>query len=222
MDQDLLRANLEALLFVCEEPQNLRRLAEAIPDATKQEVQEALDALMREYAVERFGIQVVEIAGGYQMCTKATYAASINKLFERRRKRSLSKPGLETLAIVAYRQPITRAEIEAIRGVNVDGAIHTLLDRRLIKIAGRKEVAGRPFLYRTTKSFLHCFGLKSLSDLPKVDDIAQGLQPLEQAEEQPQLWDQAQEDQPLSSTDAPPVPIEGEDDQPPESTPTES
>jgi len=189
MDSEILRANLEALLFVSEEPQSVSRLAEAIPGTSPEEVQDALDSLMREYTAERFGIQLVEIAGGYQLCTKGAYSASINKLFERRRSRTLSKPALETLAIIAYRQPITRAEIEIIRGVNVDGVLHSLLERRLVKISGRKEIPGRPFLYRTTKSFLQYFGLKSLADLPKVDDITHGLQPLQEPEEeQPDLF----------------------------------
>jgi len=201
MDSDTLRANLEALLLVSEEPQTAARLAEAIPGATREEVQEGLDALMREYTEERFGIQLAEIAGGFQLCTKAAYSESINKLFERRRTRTLSKPALETLAIVAYKQPITRAELEIIRGVNVDGVIHSLLERRLVKISGRKDIPGRPFLYRTTKSFLHYFGLNSLNDLPKVEDITHGLQPLGQQEQaQPELFD-AMEEQ-LSSPDA--------------------
>lgn len=186
---EALRANLEALLFVSEEPQHITRLADAIPDATREQIQEAVDQLIKEYASERYGIQLVEIAGGYQMCTKSSYAASINKLFEKRRRRSLSKPALETLAIIAYKQPITRAEVEIIRGVNVDGAVHTLLERHLIKISGRKDVPGRPFLYRTTKSFLQYFGLKSLADLPKVEDVTLGLQPPADYQEQPEFWD---------------------------------
>ena len=214
MDSEILRANLEALLFVSEEPQSVTRLCEAIPGTTREEVQEALDTLMRECTAERFGIQLAEIAGGYQLCTKAAYSASINKLFERRRTRTLSKPALETLAIIAYRQLITRAEIEIIRGVNVDAVLHSLLERRLVKISGRKEIAGRPFLYRTTKSFLQYFGLKSLADLPKVDDITHGLQPPEDMEqEQPGFWDNVE-----AEGEAPP-PRETDDSSSSEETP---
>ena len=191
MEQEILRANIEALLFVSEDPQTIPRLAEAVPGTSREEIQQILDDLKQEYAVERSGIELVEIAGGYQLCTKPAYAASINKLFERRRKRTLSKQALETLAIIAYRQPLTRAEVEIIRGVNVDGSLHSLLERRLIKIAGRKNIPGRPFLYRTTKSFLQYFGLKRLADLPKVEDITHGLQPLQDQygeDQQPQLW----------------------------------
>ncbi len=204
MEPSILRANLEALLFVSEEPQSLMRLAEAIPDVSRDEVQQALAVLAEEYKDSRYGLDLVEVAGGFQVCTKPDYADSINRLFERRRKRTLSKPALETLAIVAYKQPITRAEMEAIRGVNVDGAIHTLLERRLIKIGGRKEVPGKPFFYRTTKSFLQYFGLKSLSELPKVDDIAQGLKPLhdqqleQESPQQPELWS-GMEEEPISN-----------------------
>jgi segregation and condensation protein B len=169
-------ANLEALLFVSEDPQSLDRLCEAIQGAERKDVKEALDNLSEEYKEEDRGIQLIEIAGGYRLCTKDVFADSISRLFERKRKRTLSGPALETLAIVAYKQPITRPEIEAIRGVNVDGALHTLLERHLVKIGGRKEVPGRPFFYRTTKSFLKYFGLNSLKDLPKVEDITQGLQ----------------------------------------------
>jgi segregation and condensation protein B len=196
MDRELLRANLEALLFVSEDPQSVTRLNDAIPEAEREEIREVLEEMGREYQEGAHGIHLVEIAGGYQICTKPVFATSINKLFERRRKRSLSKPALETLAIIAYKQPITRAEVEVLRGVNIDGALHTLLERRLVKIAGRKDVPGKPFLYRTTKSFLQYFGLKSLKELPKVEDVSQGLQPPEELlsrEEEPELWDNVEE-----------------------------
>ncbi len=221
MESEFLRANLEALLFVSEEPQTITRLSEAMPGTTPEQVQEALDTLMREYTAERYGIQLAEIAGGYQLCTKGSYSASINKLFERRRTRTLSKPALETLAIIAYRQPITRAEIEIIRGVNVDGVLHSLLERRLVKISGRKEIPGRPFLYRTTKSFLQYFGLNSLADLPKVDDITHGLQPLQEPEEeQPALFDELEEQpgSPDSKSGAPASRESDETQNPPDKT----
>jgi segregation and condensation protein B len=199
MDNIILQSNLEALLFVSDEPLNLKRLAEVIEGASREELSKALDDLMQRYEEEKYGIQLVEIAGGYQLCTKPACADAINKLFEKRRKRTLSKAALETLAIIAYKQPITRGEVEAIRGVNVDGAVHTLLERRLVKIAGRQDAPGRPFLYRTTKSFLQYFGLKNLKDLPKVEDVSQGLnQQPQDAEDsgvgdQPGLFEQPEE-----------------------------
>ncbi|MCA9437436.1 MAG: SMC-Scp complex subunit ScpB, partial [Candidatus Omnitrophica bacterium] len=114
-------------------------------------------------------------AGGLLLATKHDLAEQVDKLLERRKKRTLSQAALETLAIIAYRQPITRAEIEAIRGVNVDSMVHTLLQRRLIKISGRKDVPGQPFMYRVTKQFLNHFGLRDLGELPKIDEISQAL-----------------------------------------------
>ena len=216
MENEQLRATLEALLFVSEEPQSAKRLAAAIPDIREDAVKETLGTMMQEYESERFGIQLVEIAGGYQLCTKSDNNIAINKLFERRRRRSLSKASLETLAIVAYKQPLTRAEVEIIRGVNCDGSLHSLLERRLIKIAGRREIAGRPFLYRTTKSFLQYFGLNSVKDLPKVEDITQGLGPL-QADDQPEFWDELSEDSEAVGVAGAP-----EEARPEETSPTET
>ncbi len=129
-------------------------------------------------------LQLVEIAGGYQLCTKPEMSVHIDRFFERRKRATLSGAALETLAIIAYQQPITRAELEAIRGVNVDYIVHSLLERRLIRVAGRKDAPGKPFMYRTTRFFLEYFGLGSLDDLPQVDELREAFsrEPSEQQE----------------------------------------
>lgn len=167
---------LESLFFATEEPLTLERLLEVIPGETA----ESLKATLEEWRLglsedETRGLQLLEVAGGYLLATRPQNAEYVDRLLERRKKRTLSQAALETLAVIAYREPIIRAEIEAIRGVNVDSMIHTLLQRRLIKISGRKDVPGHPFLYRTTKHFLQHFGLRSLAELPKIDELSQAL-----------------------------------------------
>jgi len=176
---------LEALFFATDEPLTVKRIAEVLPDKSPEEIGEALEEWRKSVDQdETRGLQVVEVAGGYLLGTKHDLAEHVDKLLERRKKRTLSQAALETLAIVAYRQPITRAEIEAIRGVNVDSMVHTLLQRRLIKISGRKDVPGQPFMYRVTKQFLNHFGLRDLSELPKIDEISQALAEAEFEEEE--------------------------------------
>jgi segregation and condensation protein B len=120
-------------------------------------------------------LQFIEIAGGYQIVTRPDLHEWVRRLFQERTTQKLTAQGLETLAVIAYRQPITAAEITEVRGVNTSGVLNTLLERHLIKIVGRKQVVGRPFLYATTKEFLIRFGLNDLSDLPKVEDMAEAL-----------------------------------------------
>lgn len=170
--QDInLKRVLEALLFVAPEPLSASRLEE-LTEGIRGEgelVRDALAELDREYEAEGRSFTIQKLAEGYQMRTRDIYAPWIRKLYRSRRTVYLSKPALETLAIVAYKQPITRGEIEAIRGVAVDGLLKSLLDRELIKISGQKEVVGRPYLYRTCRKFLEHFGLASLSDLPPLE-----------------------------------------------------
>lgn len=170
------RAVIEAILFVSDEPQPAGRIAQLLEGVDIREVAAALDEIGRAYEGPQHGIQVVEMAGGYQMATKEQCRAYLDRYFERRRRTRISTAALETLAIIAYRQPVTRAEIEAVRGVNVDGVVHSLLERRLIKIAGRKEVPGQPFLYRTTVDFLKHFGLRSLDDLPQLEALMRAFE----------------------------------------------
>jgi segregation and condensation protein B len=127
--------------------------------------------LQNEYEAQNRGIRVIEIAGGFQMITNSNFAPFLKKLFKNRYSDKLSKPALESLAIIAYKQPLTKSEIESLRNVNVDGVMKSLIEKNLIRICGRKKVPGRPFVFGTTREFLEHFGLKSLSDLPKMEDF---------------------------------------------------
>ncbi|MFH2138811.1 MAG: SMC-Scp complex subunit ScpB [Candidatus Omnitrophota bacterium] len=168
---------VEALLFVSEKPITMKQITEVCDKIEVSQIKEALKDLKEEYAKNDRGIQIVEVAGGYQFCTNPDCAAYIKKLYKTRRVWRLSGPSLETLAIIAYKQPVTRSEIEFIRGVNVDGVVKTLSERGLIKIKGRKDVPGKPILYGTTEEFLQYFGLKSLQDLPTLEEFtAQALE----------------------------------------------
>lgn len=163
---------LEAYLFVAVEPVKPGEIAKVL-GLEAMAVEEALEDLTNAYARRiNAGLHIVRIAGGYQMATRPALAADIARLLAAPGGRArLSKPALETLAIIAYQQPVTQAEVEAVRGVNVDAVLKTLAERRLIREEGRKAVAGRPILYVTTPDFLHYFGLDTLEDLPPLEDI---------------------------------------------------
>jgi segregation and condensation protein B len=153
-------------------PKVLYKLLDAEPS---EDVAASLAALKAEYDGREGGLQMVEVAGGYQIVTKPELNEWVRRLFHEHKTMRLSVQALETLAVVAYKQPVTAPEIAEIRGVNTAGVLGTLLDRRLIKIVGRKRVVGRPFMYGTTRDFLDRFGLKDLSDLPKIEDLAEAL-----------------------------------------------
>jgi len=163
---------LEAYLFVATEPVEPAEIGRLL-NIEAAAVEEALEDMANAYARRiNSGLHVVRIAGGYQMATRPQLAEGVARLLAAPGQKSrLSKPALETLAIIAYQQPVTQAEIEAVRGVNADGVLKTLTERRLVQEAGRKEVPGRPFLYGTTPDFLHYFGLNTLEDLPPLEDI---------------------------------------------------
>ena len=163
---------LEAYLFVATEPVSPAEIARIL-QLEAVVVEEALEDMVNAYSRRiNSGLHVVRIAGGYQMATRPALASDIARLLAAPGQKSrLSKPALETLAIIAYQQPVTQAEIEAVRGVSADGVLKTLAERRLILETGRKEVAGRPILYGTTPDFLHYFGLHTLEDLPPLEDI---------------------------------------------------
>ncbi|MCL5981042.1 MAG: SMC-Scp complex subunit ScpB [Firmicutes bacterium] len=160
-----LKPLLEALLFVTEEPLPADKLA-GITGAALKDIRSCLAELQQEYLVSDRGLQVMEVARGFQLATKPEVAPIVEKLFKEENRYTLSQAALETLAIIAYRQPVTRVDMEAIRGVKVDGVLDTLLKRRFIRVTGRKDAAGRPMLYGTTREFLQYFGLKDLSELP--------------------------------------------------------
>lgn len=164
-----LKPIVESLLFAAGAPVALRRLAEVI-GVTQAEVKPALAALQEDYRVPGRGIALAEVAGGYQLRTVPDYAEYVKTLIREKPNR-LSRAALETLAIVAYRQPITKAEVEAIRGVDADGVLNSLLTKKLIRVLGRKDVPGRPWVYGTTPQFLELFGLSDLSSLPPLPEI---------------------------------------------------
>jgi segregation and condensation protein B len=166
---------LYALLFASDRPLSASRLAEAFGDAEKEVVENLLGELAKQINEDSHVPFVMkEIGGGYQLVTKAAHAPYIRKLFQIKKSRRLSKSVLETLAIVAYKQPVTRAEVEAIRGVSVAHAFDQLLEKRLIKITGVADAPGRPKLHRTSDEFLVQFGLKSLKELPTLEEVQEG------------------------------------------------
>ena len=170
MEREQLKPIVESLLFASDGPVTLPRLAEVIEGAERSEIAAAVQELQAEYDSAGRGFRIAEVAGGYQMQTARENADWVKKLYRDRPAR-MGRATLETLAIIAYKQPMTRAEIEAIRGVDVDGVVATLLDRRLIRIVARKDVPGRPFLYGTTPEFLQLFNLKDLSHLPTLKEM---------------------------------------------------
>ena len=163
-----LKGNLEALLFVNGDPLSLKRIAEIL-EVDQENVKLLLAQLIQDMNQQERGLTIIEVAGGYQLCTKPHLAGFLEKLVQIKENK-LSIPALETLSIIAFKQPITKQEIEAIRGVRVDKVLANLLERNLIKELGRKEAIGRPIIYGTTEVFLKCFGLKSLEDLPELPE----------------------------------------------------
>jgi segregation and condensation protein B len=170
-----LKAILEALIFASPDPLTPKAMYKLLDTEPKEDVQAALVDLKQDYESRPGGLQLVEVAGGYQIVTRSDLHEWVRRLFHERTTQKLTVQALETLAVIAYREPITAAEITDVRGVNTSGVLNTLLERHLIKIVGRKQVVGRPFMYATTKEFLIRFGLNDLADLPKVEDMAEAL-----------------------------------------------
>jgi segregation and condensation protein B len=160
---------VEALLFASDAPLEADRIRDVLDLGDAAEARALVEALRERYATADGALTVVEVAGGFRMVTRPEIAPWLLRLAKTRTKARLSRPSLETLAIVAYRQPVSRPEVDALRGVNSDAVLENLLERRLVRIAGRKEAPGRPFLYETTREFLIAFGLRDLGDLPKVE-----------------------------------------------------
>jgi segregation and condensation protein B len=184
MEREAIKSVIESLLFVAEAPLTIQRLGEVLEGVAKEEIRSTLDELHAELEANRRGIRLVEVAGGYQLRTAKANADWVKKFLGGRPAR-MGRATLETLAIIAYRQPITRAEIEAIRGVDVDGVVNTLLERSLIRAVARKDVPGRPFLYGTTPEFLQLFNLKDLTQLPTLKEMAEMTLPEIPGEELP-------------------------------------
>lgn len=162
---------IEALIFASDAPLPLRKIKEIIADFTESEIKKRIKTINERHEEIQSPLHIVEVAGGYQMVTRPDYAEWIRKLYISRTKSRLTQRALETLAIIAYKQPVTKTEIESIRGVNVDAVIRTLIERKLITVTGREKAPGNPLLYGTTKFFLEYFGLKEITDLPKLREI---------------------------------------------------
>lgn len=174
MDQaqiEYTKGIIESILFVSDKPVTVDQFKQVMEELSAPDVEKIIQSLKEDYAQKVGGMVITEIAGGYQMLTNPSHASHIRNFYKTRTKEKLSRPSLETLAIIAYKQPVSRADIELVRGVNSDGVMAHLLGKALIKIVGRKEVAGRPFLYGTTKEFLEYFGLRSIEDLPKLEEF---------------------------------------------------
>jgi segregation and condensation protein B len=163
-----LKNVVEAVLFVTPDPLPLKRLA-AVVGASPDELKTVIEELRREY--EGRGVELAFVAGGYRFFSRPEYAPWARQVLPLERAPRLSRAAIETLAIIAYRQPVTRVAIDEIRGVNSDGVLHTLLERKLVTTDGREDMPGRPFRYRTTKQFLHYFGLTGLNDLPALEEF---------------------------------------------------
>jgi len=187
---------IEALLFSAQKPLSIQEITAAIKGAEgdlanetpneftrvkNAEVAAALEELKMEYIQQSRAFQLVEKAEGWQLATDSGFAKWVRQLFPAPKPTRLSAPALETLAIIAYRQPITRADVEAVRGVNIDGVLQTLMERGLVKIAGRAEIPGRPLLYETTQFFLDHFGLRNLDELPNAEELRRRILPVAQS-----------------------------------------
>lgn len=177
-----LESRIEALLFVTDQPLSPTRLAEVLTDSSREEIHKAIKRLEKTYASPERAFHIARIAGGLQLLTKEEYGPLVRQLFRGKRRVRLTKAALETLAIIAYKQPTTRPEVDAIRGVSSGGVLETLMERDLVRIAGRAEGVGRPLLYATTPVFLQYLGLNNLDDLPSLSELEAMIAEREEAD----------------------------------------
>jgi len=173
MDITEMQAIIEAIIYVADDPVKLEQLEEVFPEESAENIQRALESLVENFNARPGGMLIREIAGGYRMTTRPEHHEQIRSYLKTRPGAKLSMAALETLAVIAYKQPVTLAEILAIRGKKSTTALQTLLERKMVAIIGRKPVVGRPILYGTSREFLIHFGLKSLDDLPTLEEFAQ-------------------------------------------------
>jgi segregation and condensation protein B len=172
LQREKTKSAIECLIFTSEIPLTIDKIRDVIEDVSKKEIKELVEELVKEYHNLERGIYIREVAHGYQFCTKTEYGHVIQKL-RKSRPYHLSQPTLETLSIIAYKQPVTRAEIDAVRGVDCAGVLRSLLEKKLVTMLGKKDVIGRPFLYGTTPRFLEVFGLENLASLPAIEEVEQ-------------------------------------------------
>ncbi len=180
MDLSDIKKAIESIIFISDQPVTVDKLSLAFPNIDRLQIRMCLKELISDWEELNRGFFLAEIAGGFQFRTDPKHSEDISNYNKKIKKFRLSRAALEVIAIIAYKQPVTRVEIESIRGVDSSGVINVLLERRVVEIKGRKEVIGKPFLYGTTADFLEVFGLKSLNDLPtlkELDEISQNLEP---------------------------------------------
>jgi segregation and condensation protein B len=170
-DMEDIKATLEALLFVSHDPLTMEKLASVLEGVPKSTLKTTIQVLQDEYEQVGRGLLITEVAGGFVMVTRPEHSAAIKRLSKAKTSTKLSRSALEAMAIISYKQPITRSEIEKIRGVETSGVLRTLLDQKMIRIVGRQEIPGRPILYGTGKQFLQRFGLRDLRDLPPLKEL---------------------------------------------------
>ncbi len=175
MSPTQIKSILEAILFAANEPISIKQFTQVLGDVSTHDIREQLMALEDDYQAANRSFQLIEIANGFQVCSRPEYRDWIEKFYTRQVRVRLSPPALETLAIIAYKQPVTRTEVEEIRGVNSDSVVNSLIQKGLIRIAGRKPGQGRSLLFATTDKFLEQFGLKNLSALPSMEEIEEIL-----------------------------------------------
>jgi segregation and condensation protein B len=185
LDIQAVKASVEAALFASERPLTLAQITAALEEVERKLVHQVLDELRAEYDEQARGFRLTEIAEGWQLLTRPGQAGVIRRLHRIKSANRLTRPSLETLAIIAYKQPLTKAEVESIRGVNSDGVMQSLLERRMVRTVGRKDAVGRPLLYGTTREFLQAFGLKDLGELPKLTELKELLKQSPEGE----LWE---------------------------------
>ncbi len=173
---DGLKETIESLIFISQDPLTTDRIQSVLEDASAEDIRKAIDELILSYGSSGRGIRIIQTGGGYVFATKPEHDRPVRRLLQIERKNRLSSAALETLSTIAYHQPVTLAEISALRGVDSTTALKTLLEKKLIKIVGRKKAPGNPLVYRTSEKFLLYFGLNSLDELPSEDEIARILQ----------------------------------------------
>ncbi|MCK4325954.1 SMC-Scp complex subunit ScpB [bacterium] len=171
MELQTARGIIEALLFTADKPISLEEIKEILEGIDGKSIQSLIKNLQDEYGNQRRSFQIVEVAGGFRMSTQPQFGPWLKKFYKVRHRERLTAASLETLSIIAYKQPVIRAEIEFVRGVDIAGVLHSLLEKRLIRVMGRKMVPGRPLIYGTTDEFLEHFGLKALSELPRMEEL---------------------------------------------------
>ena len=203
MEKKEIQSIIESLLFAAGDAVDLDRLADIV-DVDKRSLREILKQMMDEYHYERRGIQIIKMEDSYQMCTRGEYHDYVAMLAEPRRKQSLSNAAIEVLAIVAYKQPVTRSAIEHIRGVNCDYVVNRLVERGLIEEVGRLDAPGRPLLFGTTQEFLRCFGVEAIAELPEYDEFGKSeeAQQLEMELEQMSIAESGPQPEPVQEVPA--------------------